>query len=358
MKNKTIFFTGGGTGGHIYPGVAVANELKEKDCEVHFIGANRPLDKAILSRLDYPVHYLSIQPINTNHLIKKLYGLLFIPIALIQAFFLLIKYRPSIVMGFGGYASFPILYMAYLLKIKTAIWEANANPGLVSRMMAKKVNASFLNFPDEKKLFLKESTYVYGVPTRFQSKPQNKQSSFRVFIFGGSSGARSINEKVYALLKEVNQAGASDPLSAISYIHQIGSTDFQKFKDLYQNFNIDLEVKEFIHDMPEEMAKADLLICRAGASTIAEVSLSGKAAIFIPLPWAADNHQYENAKRLQEKGAAILMEQKDVSSASLRKEILSFVEDPAKKERIERHVNSFAKPNAASEVAEKILTFI
>tara|TARA_B100001248_G_C27399676_1_gene469103 strand:- start:13784 stop:14872 length:1089 start_codon:yes stop_codon:yes gene_type:complete len=356
-QTKRVFFTGGGTGGHIYPAVAVADELTSLDpkVEVHFVGANRPLDQKILSRIEYPTHTISIMPINTGNLLKKILGLLVLPYAFIEALFLLIKYRPQLVVGYGGYASFPSLYAAYFLSIPIMLWEPNAKAGLVTRVMADKAKQIFVNLRSKDEIFEKYNVQEVGVPTRFQRAVRNSaQKKFRVFIFGGSSGSRSINEKVYELLEKVNR-DKDHPLRELEFLHQIGSLDFEKFQALYKGFDISLEVREFVHNMSEELARADLLICRAGASTIAEVCISQKAAIFVPLPWAADNHQFENAKQLAQAQAAILLEQKDLNVDHLESLILGFVENPDLLAMLEKNVERFAKPHASSDMAKKIL---
>jgi UDP-N-acetylglucosamine--N-acetylmuramyl-(pentapeptide) pyrophosphoryl-undecaprenol N-acetylglucosamine transferase len=360
-KSKTIIFTGGGTGGHIYPGLAVAQALKKvaPDVSVVFVGADRPLDKNILLKIGFPYYLLPIGPLNVNSLGQKLLTLLGIPLAFIKGFFLLLRLKPSMVIGFGGYASFPAILAAKFLGIPFAVWEANAHPGLVTRTIGRKANLIFLNFSDQNSLFPMKRVYLYGTPTRFKPVNVEKSKNFRVLIFGGSSGARAVNEKVYEFLKKVNDNEPGyEGFRNIDFVHQIGTTDYDKFYNLYKNFTLRLDVREFIHNMPEELAKADFVICRSGASTVAEVAMSKKACLMIPLPWAADNHQYLNARRLSDVGAAILVEQKDVNPERLREILTRIVSHPEELQAIEQKVAAFANQDSAEKIAQKLLDYI
>ncbi|MCB0348425.1 MAG: undecaprenyldiphospho-muramoylpentapeptide beta-N-acetylglucosaminyltransferase [Bdellovibrionales bacterium] len=360
-KSNKIILTGGGTGGHIYPGLAVAQALQkiDPDLKIIFVGADRPLDKTILLKIGYPFYLLPIGPLNVNSTLKKIITLLGIPWAFLKAYFLLLRLRPSIVMGFGGYASFPSLVAARLLGIPFAVWEANAHPGLVTRTIGKRANLIFLNFSDKDELFAIKKVYKYGTPTRFKPVKVEKSNSFRVLVFGGSSGARAINEIVYAFLAKVNAGEQGyEKYAAIEFVHQIGSTDYEKFKKMYKDFKIKLDVREFIHNMPEELAKADFLICRAGASTVAEIALSKKAGLLVPLPWAADNHQVLNAKRLSDVGAALLVEQKDFNPQKLGEILQQVTENPNLISNIEEKVSAFANQDSAEKIAKKLLDYI
>ncbi len=360
-KSNTIILTGGGTGGHIYPGLAVAQALQKisPDTNVVFIGADRPLDKTIFLKIGYPFYLLPIGPINVKSFFKKIITLLGIPWAFIKGYFLLLKLRPSIVIGFGGYASFPSLVAARLLGIPFAVWEANAHPGLVTRTMGKHANLIFLNFSDTDEIFPMKRVYKYGTPTRFKPVKSEVSNVFRVLIFGGSSGARAINEVIYSFLKKVNENDKEfEKFKSIQFVHQIGATDYEKFKNLYKDFNIQLDVREFIHNMPEELSKANFLICRAGASTVAEVALSKKACLFVPLPWAADNHQVLNAKRLSDVGAAQLVEQKDFTPEALGKILQQLTDDPSLIRNMEEKVAIFGNQDSAEKIAKKLLDYI
>jgi UDP-N-acetylglucosamine--N-acetylmuramyl-(pentapeptide) pyrophosphoryl-undecaprenol N-acetylglucosamine transferase len=361
QKHKKILFTGGGTGGHIYPGLAVAQALKAiaPNVDIAFVGADRPLDKTILTKIGYPYHLLPIGPLNVGGLLTKIKTLIGIPWSFIKGFFLLLKVRPTLIMGFGGYASFPSLFAARLLRIPFAVWEGNATPGLVTRTIGRKANLVFLSFSDQAGLFSIKKTYLFGTPTRFKPANIKKSEGFRVLIFGGSSGSRAINEIVYAFLKKVNNNEPGyEIFRSIQFVHQIGTTDYDKFHTLYTGFTISLDVREFIHNMPEELAKADFLICRAGSSTVAEVAMSQKACLFIPLPWAADNHQFLNAKRLSDVGAALLVEQKDFSPEALKDILNDIIDNPAKLREMEAKVQPFGNTESAEKIARKLLDYI
>ncbi len=351
-KIDRILFTGGGTGGHIYPGLAVARYIKSQNPEVQilFLGANRPLDKRILSKQEFSYKLLPIGPLNRTSLAQSLKTLFLLPIAILQAIWAVFRFRPQFCVGFGGYASAPALLASKLLGVKTAIWEPNAYPGMVSRKMAKYVDLCLLNFTDKTGIFPKEKQRLVGVPTRVP--PLQKQSmneKFFLLVIGGSSGARGINQAVSELFQKHPEL-----LEKMDVLHQCGAYDFSWVEEKYQNLK-GIECREFIHDMETQLQKASLIISRAGANSLAEIAVFAKPSILIPLPTAADNHQVKNAERFQEAGAAIMIEQKNLSVESLYAEVKRLLHSPETCRSMSEKAEFFASPHATDKIYQTLL---
>lgn len=312
MAGDTYLFTGGGTGGHIYPGVAVAEQILQKDpkARVVFVGARRGIEARIFPKIKYPFHLLYVGPLNRVSKPRLLLSLFQLPFAILYAVWLILRYRPKSIIGYGGYASSPLLIAAYLLNRRFYQWEGNAHPGMVTRKLIAKATNTFLAFPSESPIYKKYKSMVVGVPTRFSAVAKETKPSrdkFNLLIFGGSQGAKAINESFSDFM--VNNLAYLDKLEVI---HQVGKNNLdqvpQSLKD-HPSYN----AVEFIHDMKEKYQWADFSISRAGASTISELTQMGLPSVLVPLPTAADDHQKKNALWVAEAGAGVLLEQKDLS---------------------------------------------
>ncbi len=356
---SVIVIAGGGTGGHIYPGLAVAKVLKDRGHEVHWVGARGGLEEKIVAREGLPLHLIQIGKLHhTVGLLTQFKTVLGFPLAFIQAFRLAMKLKPAAVLGVGGFASGPILFVSALLGRRTVIWEPNAQAGMTNRLLARWVDECLLVFDEAGKDLGKRTTVQVGLPVRESIKPAVRDASsgrpFRVLVFGGSQGARAINRMVAAWL-------ASDKFPAnLELVHQTGRLDFAEIKNGYEKLEAagqhrPVTCTEYLHDMDARYAWADLIICRAGASTAAELAASGKAAIFIPLPTASDDHQLKNAKVFERAGAAMVIEQKDLTVESLSAAVRRFQNEPVLVEQLERAVRQFATPRSAETIAGYVI---
>jgi UDP-N-acetylglucosamine--N-acetylmuramyl-(pentapeptide) pyrophosphoryl-undecaprenol N-acetylglucosamine transferase len=353
---KRVLIAGGGTGGHIYPAIAIAQVLKRRnaDSEVHFIGAKSGLETKIVPREGYPLHLLNVGALNQVSLFTKITSLLLLPWALLQAIVVILKVRPNVVLGVGGYASGPAMLAAKILRKPTYLFEPNAHPGLTNRWLSKSVKKAFLNFEASRKYF--GASEIVGIPVREGLKPSRsssakKSTKFNILVFGGSQGARGIN---LAVIEAVKRGGTW--LNDVNLVHQIGRTDFTKMKNQYEEIFNDKEVKsvewiEFLYDMPERYEKADLVVCRAGASTLAELAATRKASVLIPLPTAADDHQRSNAEALSSQGACLLVLQKEFTSEKFIEVITDYKEHREKIELLEENVAKFYKPRSSEKIA-------
>jgi UDP-N-acetylglucosamine--N-acetylmuramyl-(pentapeptide) pyrophosphoryl-undecaprenol N-acetylglucosamine transferase len=349
-----IIIAGGGTGGHLFPGIAVAEEFLKRDHQnsILFIGTERGLEKKILGNLGYQLRTLDVEGITGRGLVK-IFGALFkIPRSLIQSYRIIQDFRPNMVMGVGGYASGPAVIMAHFRGVKTAIMEQNALPGMTNRILGKFVDRIFLTFPDREKRFPVKKTTVCGNPVRaafLVERPDGKKTEgkFTILIFGGSQGAHMINNAVLNALPHLKDTGQK-----LRIIHQTGEKDVDNVLENYEKYDIDAEVVPFIMDMAGAYRSSDLLICRAGATSIAEITASGKAAILIPFPFAVNDHQTKNAEVLVTERAAIMIHEKDLNGRKLAEMIEHLCRHPHIIKEMETHSARLGNMGAASDIVD------
>lgn len=354
---KTIVITGGGTGGHIYPGLAIAQALHKnhKDIQIHFVGAQGGLEEKIWPQYSFPYHLIKVGRLHSSvGRWQQLKTLLLMPFSLLHAVWIFLKIRPQLVLGVGGFASGPFLLIAKLFGAKTALWEANAFPGLTNRWLARWVNVNFIVFEEARKHLTSPKIIESGMPVReefFQASDQETQGlRLRILIFGGSQGAKAINDAVLQFLKTYPQI-----LDQVFIKHQTGSRDFARMKELYGSLADKVDIVEYIHNMPQELKRADLVICRSGASTVAEVISCRKPAIFIPLPTAADNHQWKNAKVVADQNASFLLEQKDVNPEVLFQTLQKILQNPQQLSDMAKRLEKFDFSNSTQTIADSLV---
>lgn len=357
MGKKTIVITGGGTGGHIYPGLAIAQTLlkNHRDVQIHFVGAQGGLEEKIWAQYPFPFHLIQIGRLHSSvGRWQQIKTMLLMPFSLLHAAWIFLKIRPQLVLGVGGFASGPFLLIAKIFGAKTALWEANAYPGLTNRWLAKWVNVNFIVFGEAKKYLSSTNIIEAGMPVREEFfQPQDNETQglrTRILIFGGSQGAKAINDGVLQFLKKYPEV-----LDHVFIKHQTGSRDFARMKELYGSLADKIEIVEYIHNMPQELKRADLVICRSGASTVAEVISCRKPAIFIPLPTAADNHQYKNAKVIADQKASLLIEQKDLTAELLFSTLNDFLQNPQKLLDMTRRLENFDFSKSTQKICDALI---
>ncbi len=355
-----VIIAGGGTGGHLFPGIAIAEEFLKRDQRnnILFIGTERGLEKRILGDLGFQLNTLDVEGIKGKGLTKAINASLKIPGSLVQSYRLIREYCPDIVIGVGGYSSGPAVMAAHFMGIKTAIAEQNALPGITNRILGKFVDRIFLTFSETKKWFPGNKAIVSGNPVRaafFTGVEESKRSvdKFTLLIFGGSQGAHGINMAVLNALPYLEGIKAK-----LKIIHQTGSTDLNNVSETYQSYRIDAEVLPFIIDMARVYRNSDLLICRAGATSIAEVTACGKAAIMIPFPYAANDHQTKNAEALVRAGAAVLIREADLDGKKLANVIDNFFHHPEMISEMEVKSASLGNKKAASNIVDICIAMV
>ena len=331
-----VIIAAGGTGGHIFPGVAIAREINHRDhsASILFVGTARGLESKIVPRAGFQLELIRVGALKGVSIFERIKSLIGLPISFVDALRILGQFKPDVVIGVGGYSSGPTLLIAALRRIPTMIVEPNAMPGFTNRVLAWFVDAAALSFADAQRYFGSRGV-VTGNPVRIdfaRLEKKRRTETLHVLIFGGSQGAHAINSAVVEAL----------PLMAsnrerLSFTHQTGEQDYEAVKRGYEaaGFGETADVRPFIHEMAEQFERADVLICRSGATTVAEVAAAGKMAIFIPFPFATDDHQRKNAEAFVRVGAGRMILQKDLTATRLAEELTQLIETPGEIDRME-----------------------
>jgi len=347
---RTFLIAAGGTGGHLFPGVAVADELRRRDpqARVVFVGTPRGLESRLVPRAGYPLELLPILPLNNVGLLRMLRGLLALPWALARAAALVARLRPTAVLGVGGYAGGPVALVAALLGVRTVILEPNARPGFTNRMLRPFVRAAACAYDEARRRF-GDKGVLTGNPVRggFAALPRKAHAApLTLLAFGGSQGSRVLNRALAAALPRLPGA------AALRIVHQTGPAARDEVAQAYAAAGREAEVVAFLDDMEARFAAADLVVARSGATTCAELTAAGKAAVLVPFAQAADDHQRVNAAALAAAGAARMLEEKDLTGDSLARAITALVEAPQRLAAMEDAARALARPDAAARVAD------
>ena len=364
-----ILFAGGGTAGHINPALAVAGYIKEKNPEtkISYIGTAKKLESVLVPAAGYDFYTIDVagfqRKITIKNVIRNIDAAYKAVASSVKAKQLLKKLKPDIVVGTGGYVSGPVLREAAKLGIKTAIHEQNAYPGITNKMLANKVDAVMLAMPEaEKRLNLNKKPVVTGNPVRQELLKINKDEARKklgidnnkpvLLSFGGSLGARPINEAMSEVIAKNN--------GRYRIFHATGKVGYEKFNNMLKEKNVnitdDIKIFEYINKMDVMLAAADLVDCRAGAITLSEIAVCGKPAILIPSPYVAENHQYFNAMTLKQKGAADLIEEKNLTGKALKDKIDSILSDPQKLSEMSKNAKKSAIDNANQRIYDVIMS--
>ncbi len=340
-----VLIAAGGTGGHIYPGVAVAHEVLRRDetSKVLFVGTARGLETKIVPDNGFQLSLIHSAGLKNVGLVGKLKGLMILPKSFFEARTIIRDFKPDVVVGAGGYVSGPVLLMAAMMRIPTLVMDSNALPGFTNRRLAPFVTAAALTFEEAVPYFGKKGV-VTGNPVRsefFDIEPKPRGAKVSVLIFGGSQGARAINNAMAGALGLL-------PSAKFEITHQTGEADFDAIRTQYEASEFaGSDIRPYITNMVEEFAAADIVICRAGATTCAELAAAGKASLMVPLPTAADDHQRKNAEALVRAGAARMILQSDLTPESFAAALTELVDDPESIGRMEAAAKSLARPDAA-----------
>ncbi|MEN9722555.1 MAG: undecaprenyldiphospho-muramoylpentapeptide beta-N-acetylglucosaminyltransferase [Pseudomonadota bacterium] len=351
-----VFFAGGGTAGHLYAGIALADRLKQihPNASICFFGARGGMEERLVPKAGYSLRLVAIGAWNGSSLLRRAKTAVQLPWACLRALFWLLSARPELVIGVGGYASFPVVGMAgltsWLWRGRVVVLEQNVLPGLTNRILGRLASRVFAAFPGAEGVFSEGKVVVTGNPIRSSMRrvPPAQGEVFTVFVFGGSQGAIGINSLVIEAIEALAVRNAPDR-QRLRWIHQTGEKDFERVRAAHERFSTGARVEKFIYDMPDCYAQSSLLICRAGSSTLAEVATVGRAAILIPLV-SADRHQEFNAQLFAEAGAAEIRLQKQTNGAQLADLILALANDRGRVEAMENKVTQFARPDAIDRI--------
>ncbi|HEV7743683.1 MAG TPA: undecaprenyldiphospho-muramoylpentapeptide beta-N-acetylglucosaminyltransferase [Pyrinomonadaceae bacterium] len=347
-----VLIAAGGTGGHIYPGIAVAKEIMRRrpGSEVRFVGTARGLENKLVPQAGFELSLIDSAGLKNVGLIARMRGVLVLPKSFLAARSLIKTFRPHVVIGAGGYVSGPVVLTAALLKLPTLVMESNALPGVTNRTLARFVDKAAVSF-DAALPYFRGKAVVTGNPVRREffeiAARQREAGEFSMLVFGGSQGARAINEAMIAALPLL--ASLKDGLRIT---HQTGEADFAKVNSGYAEtgWGGRATVRKYIDNMVDAFADVDLVICRAGATTTAELIAAGKASVMIPFPLAADDHQRKNAEALEIAGAGRMILQQNLSGERLASEIITLASDPERLATMEQAARKLARGDAAAAV--------
>jgi UDP-N-acetylglucosamine--N-acetylmuramyl-(pentapeptide) pyrophosphoryl-undecaprenol N-acetylglucosamine transferase len=353
---------GGGTGGHLYPGIAVAREVLRRlpDARISFAGTARGIEARVVPREGFPLDLLRSGGLKGKSPAALVRGSALLPVSFVDAWRIVSRRQPHLVVGVGGYSSGPVVLSAWLRGVPTMLLEQNAVPGLTNRLLAPFVRAAAVTFQSTKPFFGVKA-FVSGNPVRpefFDARRRtpgkhDDASVVGILIFGGSQGAHAINMAMVEAAPELAAAA-----SLVRLTHQTGERDVEVVRGAYRQAGLQADVEPFMYDMAQRMAEADLIVCRAGATTLAEISAAGRASILVPLPSATDDHQRQNAEALARSGAADVLLQAEMSGAVLARRILALVADAERRGRIATAARALAKPDAARVIVDRALELV
>ena len=350
---RTFLIAAGGTGGHLFPGIAVADEIVRRDAEarVVFAGTRRGLESWLVPRAGYGLELLPILPLNGVGVLRMLKGLAALPWGLLRAAGLVLRLRPAAVLGVGGYAGGPVTLLAALLGVRAVILEPNARPGFTNRVLKPFAGAAACAYEETRVAFGARGVLT-GNPVRggFASLPRKEHSEpLTLLAFGGSQGSRVLNQTLVAALPHLPGE------ERLRIVHQTGPAMRDEVAALYETARRGAEVVAFLDHMEERFAAADLVLSRSGATTCAELTVAGKAAILVPFARAADDHQRTNARALASAGAAVVLEEEDLSGESLAAAVRTLVGEPKRIAAMEEAARRIGRPDAAARVADLLL---
>jgi UDP-N-acetylglucosamine--N-acetylmuramyl-(pentapeptide) pyrophosphoryl-undecaprenol N-acetylglucosamine transferase len=351
-----LLIAGGGTGGHLFPGVALAEELRARDpdAQIRFVGTRRGIEARVLPQLGWDLELIEVSGLKTVGALGAVRGMLRLPRALWQARRVVRRFAPDAVIGVGGYASGPVVLMARLRGIPTAICEQNSIPGLTNKILGRVARAVFVSFERTRQFFKPRKTVVSGNPVRRElvqkllAGSPTEADRVHVLVSGGSLGAVAVNDLASQALIALARA------TPLAIVHQTGDKGLEATVKRYADAGVAADCRAFITDMASAYQRADLIICRAGATTVAELAISGKPAVFIPYPFAADNHQEINARDMADAGAALVFKQSELTSSpgKLADALRPLVADAARRAEMSARMKALARPRAAATVID------
>lgn len=360
-----VIIAGGGTGGHLFPGLALAEEFRRRDAgtEVTFVGTEHGIEARIIPREGYPIKFLKAEGFVGRSFLRKIGSAVKTALSLLDARRILNSVKPDIVIGVGGYASGAIVLLAGLRSIPTMIHEQNSVPGLTNRILGRIVKRTCVTYHESLPFFPMGRAFLTGNPIRARILRGERetacrlfgldQSTFTVFVFGGSAGARSINRAVVEALNHL-----IDLKEEIQFLHQTGEKDYESVREAYRKAGFRGTVAPFIYQMAEAYAAADMVISRAGATTLAEITALGKPAILVPYPFASGRHQELNALKLREMGAALMITDNELKGETLADDIRKLLESDSMRAEMKKAGKGLGRPDACGRIVDVAISLV
>lgn len=359
-SGPNIIIAGGKTGGHLFPGIAVAQALGRINPAVNilFVGTDAAFETQTLETYGYAHKAIISKPVKGGNIFSKAYSACILLVSLVQSLAIMASFKPDFVLGVGGFSSFAVVLSAWMLNIPTAIQEQNAIPGLTNRMLSKFSRTIFTAFKETKGLIDNPKVQYVGNPVRKTDPVESRETldlndfrkdRFTLLVTGGSQGARSINTAFMDALERM------DNIDRFNIIHQTGKTDEENVRKGYDRLRVHATARAFFHNMPQLQDIADLVITRAGAGAISELCLKGLPAVLVPFPHAADDHQTFNARALEKEGAAIMIKDSDLTGQVLKETMERLINDRDACDRMAGKMRQMAMPGADEKIATHIL---
>ena len=359
-----VVIAGGGTGGHLFPGISVARELLARvpEAQISFAGTAHGIESRVIPREGFTLDLIRSAGLKGKSVAERARGFGLLPLSFADAWHIVSRRRPHLVIGVGGYSSGPVVLVAAARGVPTMLLEQNAVPGLTNRLLARVVRAAAVTF-DSTRTFFGSKAFVSGNPVRpefanaagplQESSPDDGASIARILVFGGSQGAHAINVAMVEAAAELAAGGSSVHLA-----HQTGERDMEMVRAGYRKAGVQADVEPFFYDMGRQLGRADVVVCRAGATTLAEIMAAGKAAILIPLPTATDDHQRRNAEVLAREGAAEVLLQSELTGGVLARRVLALAGDRERRVRMSQAARRLAKLDAAKVIVDRGLELV
>lgn len=358
-RPRHVVIAGGGTGGHLYPGIAVAHALRQRDPRtvVTFVGTARGIEARIVPQEGFELDVIRSAGLKGKSAGAVARGVGLLPLSALDTWQALSRRRPDLVIGVGGYSSGPVVALAAARGIPTLLLEQNATPGLTNRWLARLVDAAGVTYESSLRFFHGHG-FVSGNPVReaflaIGPRPTASGGERRILVFGGSQGAHAINQAMVAAATHIR-----DIPGPCALVHQTGERDLETVKAGYVAAGIEADVRAFITDMPQQMADADVVVCRAGATTLAELTAAGRVGILVPFPQATDDHQRANARTLEAAGAAVMIDQADLTGERLAAELRALLADDQRRLAMATRARGLARPDAADVIASRALALM
>ena len=365
-----VLMTGGGTGGHVYPALAIASVIKQNDpkAEIAFVGTPQGIENKLVGAAGYKMYHVEVKGFRRSLSLNNLKAAYLAFVSPCKAKKIIREFEPDIVIGTGGYVSWPILVAASKLGVPGAVHESNAVPGMTVRKLASYVDRMYINYPESIDLLShKEKVMRVGCPLRLDFEAIDKKTARQklgipedakmLLSFGGSLGAEQVNFAMLDFMEDYVKEH-----SDVIHVHATGSIEWEIAGDIFKKRGLDkcenIRFVEYINDMPLQMAAADVVVSRSGANAVSELALLKKAAVFIPSPNVTDNQQFKNANAIAEKGGALLIEEKDITREKMCSLVSSVLEDKQKQKELGENIYSFAVPDANKKIYEDICRLI
>ena len=359
-KPFRCIIAGGGTGGHLFPGIAIAREVEKRfeEKEILFVVGHRKMESELLAQHGYRITSIDVEGLKGRGWKKGFSVMVKLPKSIFQSAATLKNFSPSLVLGVGGYSAGPVCLTARFMGIPTAIHEQNSYPGLTNRLLSRVVDRVFISFEESRDHLHGHSVFLTGNPVRDElfsvdRKKLERKKAFTILVVGGSQGATAINKRFAETLEYLNARGRHPEV-----IHQTGEADYQRAVDDYRERKLSGELSPFIQDMTAAYNRADLVVSRAGATTIFELAALGKPSILIPYPYATNQHQMINARSLARVGGAEMILQSDLNTETLARVLIKYMDDPSTLKKMSTHTKKMAHPNAAKTIVDHLLEMI